>query len=320
LAHYRYLLGYDKMELRQLRYIIAVAEEGNVTRAAERLGIQPPPLSRQIRAVEHEVDAQLFRRKPRGVELTDAGRAFIENARAVLAQVDHTFETTRRTARGERGCISVGYSSSIAFHPLVPRIVREFRQAFPLVTVTLSEGFPDNLIERVRIDQIDVAFIRRTTSKPESVDSVLLLEEPMVVAVPSGHALIQRDRGRNAPLLLKALAGETFLLGPPTSQSDAFVAACRAAGFSARVGQSVPNISSRLNLIAAGLGIAVVAASLQHIRIEGVVFRHLKGIGHVKAPLSVASRRGDTSPVVRQFLKLTKQAARNFRVDDRKAS
>src|SRR5262249_54569756 len=161
---YRYLPGHSKMELRQLRYMIAVAEEGNVTRAAERLGIQTPPLSRQIRVIEREVDAQLFQRKARGVELTDAGRAFIESARAVLAQVDHTFETTRRTARGERGSISVGYSSSIAFHPLVPRIVREFRRALPQVTVTLLEGVGgDSLVESIRLDQIDVAFMRNAT-------------------------------------------------------------------------------------------------------------------------------------------------------------
>src|SRR3989442_6347262 len=130
------------MELRQLRYVIAVAEERNITRAAERLGMQPPPLSRQIRAIEREIDVQLFRRKPRGVELTDAGRAFLDNARAVLAQVDHTFATTPRTARGEQGRISVAYSSSVAFHPLVPRVIREFREAFPLVTVTCVDSTP----------------------------------------------------------------------------------------------------------------------------------------------------------------------------------
>src|SRR5437867_11246677 len=121
------------MELRHLRYFIAVAEEGHVTRAAERLGMQQPPLSQRIKAIERELDVQLLRRKGRGVELTDAGRAFLDNARAMLAQFDHTFETTRRTARGEQGRISVSYSSSVAFHPLVPRIIREFREAFPLV-------------------------------------------------------------------------------------------------------------------------------------------------------------------------------------------
>ena len=313
------------MELRQLRYVIAVAEERNVTRAAERLGMQPPPLSRQIRAIEREIDVQLFRRKPRGVELTDAGRAFLDNARAVLAQVDHTFETTRRTARGEQGRISVSYSSSVAFHPLVPRIIREFREAFPLVTVTLVEGYPDDLIERMRSDQIDVSFIRRLAPKLEGVDIALLLEEPMVVALPSGHTLAQSDDGRAAALSLKALAGETFILfgaphGALNMQSSAFVAACHAAGFNPRVGQVVPHISSRLNLIAAGLGIAVVAASLQHIKIEGVAFRRVSGVGQLRAPLSLATRRGDSSPVVRQFLKLAKRTARNFHVDDRKAS
>src|SRR5258707_10343969 len=105
-----YSLGMT-MELRHLRYFIAVAEEGNITRAAERLDMQPPPLSRQIKAIERELDVQLFRRKARGVELTDAGRTFLDNARSVLAQVDNTFEATRRTARGEQGRICVAYSS-----------------------------------------------------------------------------------------------------------------------------------------------------------------------------------------------------------------
>jgi DNA-binding transcriptional LysR family regulator len=313
------------MELRQLRYIIAVAEERNITRAAERLGMQPPPLSRQIRAIEREIDAQLFRRKPRGVELTDAGHAFLDNARAVLAQVDHTLEATRRTARGEQGRIAVAYSSTVAFHPLIPRVIREFREAFPLVTVTLMEGYPEHLIERMQNDQIDVSFIRRLAPKLGGVDIALLLEEPMVVALPSGHTLAQGDDGRGAALSLKALAGETFILfgDPPHGdwllRNSAFVAACHAAGFSPRVGEVVPHISSRLNLIAAGLGIAVVAASLQHVKIEGLAFRRLKGAAQLKAPLSLASRRGDPSPVVRQFLKLAKQTARNSHADEEKS-
>jgi DNA-binding transcriptional LysR family regulator len=309
------------MELRQLRYFIAVAEERNITRAAERLGLQPPPLSRQIRAIEREIDAQLFRRKARGVELTDAGRAFLDNARAVLAQVDHTFETTRRTARGEQGRISVAYSSTVAFHPLIPRVIREFREAFPLVTVTLMEGYPEHLIERMQNDQIDISFIRRLAPKLAGVDIALLHEESMLVALPSRHRLAQGDDG--TALSLKVLAGETFILfgDPPHGdwllRNSAFVAACHAAGFSPRVGQVVPYISSRLNLIAAGFGIAVVAASLENVRIKGLAFRRLKGATQLKAPLSLAFRRGDPSPVVRQFLKLAKRTARNYHADER---
>lgn len=301
--------------------MVAVAEEQNLTRAAERLGIQPPPLSRQIRAVEREMNAQLFRRKARGVELTEAGRVFLDNARAVLAKIDHSFEATRRTARGEQGSISVAYSSSVAFHPLVPRTIRKFREAFPLVMVTLVEGYPGNLVERLQNDQIDVCFIRRLV-EPDlgGIDIVLLQEEPMFVALPTGHRLAQGDDG-GAALSLKALAGETFVLfGDPDrdalQRNSAFIAACHAAGFSPRISQAVPYISSRLNLIAAGLGVAVVAASLQHVKIEGLAFRRLKGAAQLKAPLSLAFRRGDSSPAVRQFLKLAKQTSRNC-ADDR---
>src|SRR5262249_676064 len=138
------------MELRHLRYVIAVAEEGHITRAAERLGIQQPPLSRQIKAIEQEIDAKLFRRTPWGGELTDARRAVRDNARAVLAQVDRTVETTRRTARGEQGRISVGYTTGAAFHPVVPRIIFAFKESFPLVSLELVEGVPDDLVERMR--------------------------------------------------------------------------------------------------------------------------------------------------------------------------
>src|SRR5260221_4490000 len=112
------------MELRHLRYFIAVAEERHVTRAAERLGMQQPPLSQQIRALERELDVQLFRRKPRGVELTDAGRALLDDARIILAHLDHAFATTRLTARGELGRIVVGFARSAPFAPIVPCVIR----------------------------------------------------------------------------------------------------------------------------------------------------------------------------------------------------
>jgi DNA-binding transcriptional LysR family regulator len=175
------------MELRHLRYIIAVAEEGHITRAAERLGIQQPPLSRLIKAVEQEIKVQLFRRVPRGVELTDAGRTFLDGARATFANLDRTLESARRTARGEQGRISVAFTGSIAFHPLVPRVIREFRETFPLVAVTLAEGNPAELIECIEGDRLDAAFIRMNSAKPEGLVFHPLLVEPMVVALPEGH-------------------------------------------------------------------------------------------------------------------------------------
>src|SRR5262249_40698648 len=271
------------MELRQLRYFVVVAEEGHITRAAERLGMQQPPLSRQIQAIERELDVQLLRRKARGVELTEAGRAFLDNARATLAQLDQTFDATRRTARGEQGRISVGYTSGAAFHPLVPRIIREFREAFPLVAVTPADGFPNDLVERTRSGQFDVAFIRTSVARPDGVVIEALLEETLGVALPSGHGLARGKNRSDTALTLKALAGETFIVngrahGALTMQSNALIAACEAAGFTPHIGHVVANNQSRLNLVAAGLGIAFISESMQRMTVEGVVFRRLKGV------------------------------------------
>src|SRR5215510_6729080 len=159
-----YFIGMT-MELRHLRYFIAVAEEGHITRAAERLGMQPP-LSRQIKAIEREVDVQLFRRKARGVELTDAGRAFLDDARAMLGHLDHAFDTARRIARGEQGRIAAGYT---LFHPLVPRVIRDYRQAFPLVSLAVEESSPHDLIEQMQNGKIDIAFISGPVGDQEGV-------------------------------------------------------------------------------------------------------------------------------------------------------
>src|SRR5262245_12980008 len=184
------------MELRHLRYFIAVAEERHITRAAERLGMQQPPLSRQIRELERELDVQLFRRMARGVELTDAGRAFLDGARATLANLDLSSEAARRTARGEKGRIFLGYPGAAAFHPLVPRIIRELQVALPLVSLkTTAEGFPDDLVERLRHDEIDIAVLPTPVAIPEGVVVDLLREDPLVVALPAGHALARTKNG-----------------------------------------------------------------------------------------------------------------------------
>ena len=193
------------MELRHLRYFIAVAEERHVTRAAERLGMQQPPLSQQIRALERELDVQLFRRLPRGVELTDAGAALLADARAILSHIDHAFATTKRTARGEQGQVAVGFTSSAPFNPFVPRIIRAYRDAFPLVSLTLDEGGTTDLIEDLRSERIDAAFIRTAIANQEGLVVSTLLQEPMVLALPRGHVLARRETASKG-LALKAFA------------------------------------------------------------------------------------------------------------------
>jgi DNA-binding transcriptional LysR family regulator len=308
------------IELRHLRYFIVVAEEGHITRAAERLGMQQPPLSQRIKAIERELDVQLFHRKARGVELTEAGHAFLDNARAMLAQYEHTFEATRRTARGEQGRLCVGVTPTGPFHPFVPRVIRAFRETFPLVSLTLEECLSPELLKRLRNEQMDAAFLRTPMAEPEDLVINSLLEESMVVALPSTHALAQNDG--DAVLSLKDFAGEIFIVyarqhGP--GLYDATTAACLKAGFSPRLGQEAPRITSALSLVAAGLGISVVPASLQRMAMDGVTYRRLKGAAQPKAVLSLASRRGDPSAVVRHFLNLVRRAARNFHDDPGKS-
>lgn len=305
------------MELRHLRYFIAVAEEGHITRAAERLGIQQPPLSQQIRSIERELDVQLFRRKPRGVELTDAGAAFLCDARATLAQLDQAVETTRRTARGEQGRLCVGVTSTSSFHPLVARSIRSFSEARPKVSVTLVESLSNELLESLRNQRMDAAFIRTSPASSQGLALHSLLDEPMVAALPSGHPLAKP--AKDTAVSLKRLAAETFILyGPPgTGMYDTIIAACHAAGFNPKVGnigastQQGPRIGSTLSLVAAGVGITFVPASLQRMNIEGVAYRRVKAVAPPTAKLSLASRRGDPSAIVKEFLMIVRSVARS---------
>src|SRR5262245_13668770 len=306
------------MELRHIRYFIAVAEEGRIAWAAERLGMQQPPLSQQIKALERELDVQLFRRKARGVELTEAGRAFLDNARTMLTQLDHTCETTRRTARGEQGRICVGFTPSSPFHPFVPRVIRAFREAYPLVSLSLEEHPSNALVERLRNEQIDAAFVRTTFANPEGVTVEPLMDELLVVALSTGHLLARSSGGDNAAISIKALAGETFIIQGSRLGLGLYastIAACHTAGFTPRIGPEASNFASTLNLVAVGLGVSVVPGSLQRMHIDGVAYRRLKGSDQLRIPLDLASRRGDPSAVVRHFVKLVKQAAKDFQVD-----
>ena len=302
------------MELRHLRQFVAVAEEAHVTRAAERLGMQQPPLSQRIKAIELELDVKLLHRKARGVELTEAGRVFLDNARAILAQYDHTFKSTRSAARGEQGRLRVGIMPTAPFHPLVPSSIRAFRAAFPLVSLTLDECLRTEAIERLRNEQLDVAFLRALL--PEAKDLVVtqLLVEPMVVALPAEHELARDD----CALSFSDFADETFIiyarqLGP--AFYEATMAACLKSGFSPRLGQEAPRITSALSLVAAGLGVSVVPACMQRMTMDGVVYRRLKGAERPTAVLTLASRRAEASPVVRNLLGLVKRTAKDFSSD-----
>ena len=300
------------MELRHLRYFVAVAEEGHITRAAERLGIQQPPLSHQIKALERELGVQLFRRLPRGVELTEAGRSFIEDARAALARVGQGVEAAKRAARGEQGHLRLAVPPTAPFHPFVPQVILAFREAYPLVSLTMEENLRMETLEQLRGGQMDVAFLRASIAAPEGLVVHPLLEEPMVAALPSGHPLARSAPSQDAALPLRALAGETFIAyarqqGP--ALYEAMAAACLQAGFSPQLGQEAPRISTALSLVATGFGVTLVPASMRRMALEGVTYRDLAGAAQARAFLSIAARRDDSSGIVRNFVALVRRAA-----------
>lgn len=295
------------IELRRLRYLVTVADEGHITRAAERLGIQQPPLTRQIRGLETELGVTLFERLPRGMRTTEAGRVVVEAARDVLARADRIRETAQRAARGEQGRLAIGYTSSAAFHPFVTQRIRAFRRARPGVLLDLAEDGTPELTQGLRDERLDVAFLRSSSTDMSGLNIEPLLEERMVAAVPSGHRLAGAGK---APLA--DFAEETFVFyRRPTGPGlhDAIMAACLAAGFSPIVGQEAPRMTSTLSLVASGLGVSITPASMQRMNVEGVEFVRLKGAKSLVAPLLLATRRRDRSTLVDAFRREVRAAA-----------
>lgn len=296
------------MDLRHLRYFLAVAEEQHVTRAAERLGIQQAPLSQQIKALERELNAQLFRRKPRGVELTAAGQALRKEALAILESVELAVSTTQRVARGEAGSLRIGLTTSACFHPFPSQAIRSFREAYPQVTIQFEQNSTPALIERLQGGQIDAGIIRTALGQPAGIEILPLIEEAMVVALPTGHPLAVRRS-----LTLKAIEQETFIGYPRAAGAglyDAVIAACMANGFSPKIGYDSPQIVSTLNLVAAAMGVAVVPASMQRLHLDGVTYRPLSGALQPRGLLNLATRPDPgATPVVQAFLDVMKAAA-----------
>jgi DNA-binding transcriptional LysR family regulator len=295
------------MELRHLRYFLAVAEELNFTRAAERLGINQPPLSLQIRQFEKEIGTPLFRRKARGVELTNAGKLMLEEARVILKQVEQAKTGVRRRGRGETGRINIGSSGGTYFHPLVPTIIREYRTHYPDVVISPAASNTPLLVARLRAGKIDVAILRPPISDGEGLALEQLVDEPFVIVVPGGHPLSART---SAPL--SALAAEPLVLFPRElnpSNYDLIIAACIHSGFRPKLGQEAPQVVSIMPMVAAGLGFSIVPRSLARICRDGVAHLSIEGDGP-RALISLAHRRDDRSSAVQNFVAVARRLVR----------
>ena len=294
------------MELRHLRYFVAVAEELHFTRAAERLGIKQPPLSLQIRQLEQEIGTALFHRLTRGVELTEAGTLLLDDAHRILDQVERTKTSIQTRARGETGRIHVGFAGATYFQPLVPDIIRSYRKTYPGVVLSPEQSNTPHLIAGLLSGAIDVAFVRPPLSDGEGLAVQPLVEEHMRIVLPAAHP---RADSRSMPL--SALAQETLILFPRTigpGLHDSIIASCQRAGFSPALGQDAPQISSIVYLVAAGFGVSIVPQSIEQIHAEGVTYLRIDG-DEPRAPIGLAYRKEEHSMAVRNFVALARRSA-----------
>jgi DNA-binding transcriptional LysR family regulator len=298
------------MELRHLRYFLAVAEQLNFTRAAKQLHIAQPPLTQQIKALEAELGVTLIDRSAYRIALTPAGKAFAVEVSRILGDVRNAALTAQRAEKGASGRVRVGFTESASFNPLVTSTFRRYRSRFPELEVSLEEHPSTVLAAALREDRLDVAFLRPPLADNSGLVMNIMEKEEMVVAMPRSDRLARRRSVK-----LNELANHDFILYPRALRpglADAVVTACEQAGFRPKVCQYAPQLSSTINLVAASLGISIVPKSMQAMQARNVSYVRLSGLP-VTAPLSIAYRDGERSFLLRGFLDIVREMVKGER-------
>ena len=264
------------MELRHLRYFVAVAEELNFTRAAERLNMAQPPLSTQIRALEEELGARLFDRDKRRVDLTQAGRQMLVRARAILSAADAAVKETRRAAAGDIGELQLGYAASAMFTELLPAALRVFRKALPNVQLIVHEMTSRDQLYAIHDRQLDVGILRRPDMPvPPGVRMEEWYTASLVAAIPKGHPLAKKSA-----IAVADLQDQPLIAYPRDAGVGLYwriIDLCVKAGFQPRIVREARDASVMIGLVSAGIGIAIVPSDTQCIRLDGVVYRRMQG-------------------------------------------
>ena len=290
------------IDIRQLRYFQAVAEELHFGRAAARLSIAQPALSRQIQQIEAELGTPLLRRTQRRVDLLPAGALLLERSRAIQQELERAIADARRTGAGELGRLAVGFIHSSTYG-LLPSIVGRFRQLYPGIELELHEMPITAQHAALASGAIEIGLLRVQAAPPE-LDVVPVMPDPFVLAVPLGHPLAGRTRTR-----LKAVAGDPFVMfsrdGAPLFHARV-QAMCEQAGFAPRVVQHATQIHTVVGLVGAGLGVAVVPASGRNLHPRNVRFVQIADKAE-PVHIALAWRRGHATPAAHSFRKVTQE-------------
>lgn len=291
------------MELRHLRYFTTAVCEGSVTKAAKRLNIAQPPLSRQIRQLEEEVGVLLLEPGSRPLRTTDAGRFFFEHALSILDRTEALQMMTRRVGHIERDRFGIGFVGSILYGPL-PGMLRRFQTTYPSIRIEMQELTSVQQVTALKDGSIDVGF-GRLHVEDAMIQREVLIEEPLVVALPIGHSLLDRAE----PLSLAALISEPLIVYPVTprpSYADQVLSILRQRGLKPALTREVRELQTALGLVAAGVGLSIVPDAVQRFRRDEIVYRALQD-QTATSPIIMCSRASDQSPEVAEFLKLVQE-------------
>ena len=290
------------MELRQLRYFLAVAEAMNFSRAAEQLQMAQPPLSRQIHQLEKELGVELFHRHKRQIQLTEVGKVFLAEARQILERIDQGLKIVERASRGEVGQLVIGFEGSSTYD-VIPVSLKTYRERFPDVDLTLYAMTTEEQMQALLEGRISAGFVV-SPRKDTHLTIEPILREPLVLALPENHPLATQRQVR-----VRSLEREPFIMFQRhrgCGLYDSAIALCKRAGFSPRVIQEADEMQVILGFVAAGLGVALLSASVQHFQRPGVVYRTLLP-GTPKVVLALAWQHNNIAPVLQAFVQVVKE-------------
>ncbi|WJV54554.1 LysR family transcriptional regulator [Prodigiosinella aquatilis] len=294
------------MELRYLRYFVAVASTHHFTRAAEILGISQPPLSQQIQKLEREIGTPLFKRLTRGVEMTEAGEAFYQDANHILQLTDSAIDRVRSIARGESGSINVGFSCAVTFHPLILMLLRRYRQHFPSVKLQPREEHIQQILESLRNRNTDIAFVRLPCDIGEEFDGEILTDEPMQLVLPDNHPLSKQTQ-----IQLSDLNQEPLIIFPrelSPSLYDMTIRACYLGGYEPKINPLAPHITATISMVASGFGVSFIPKSLSCIQ-TGNVSYHEVDTPHLTTQIAAIWRAHERSAAIMNMVQLLRQLA-----------
>jgi DNA-binding transcriptional LysR family regulator len=288
------------MELRHLRYFVAVGEEQHYGRGAQRLRVAQPALSRQIQDLERELGFKLFDRLSRGVKLSAAGKLFLEESRRILRQVDEAINRAKRVAVGQLGTLRVGFVESMSWHGVVPDSFRQFRERQPEAELEITPLSSAGQIEAVRSGQLDAGFVFTIAEVDRKLAKLEIAFVDLLLAVPKGHRL-----GKSKALRLRDLSGVSFIWFPRRESPlfyDQLMHACYRGGLkSPKIVQEGVNEATILSLVSCGLGVAFVSSATRWRCPESVGLVTVKDL-NLPLPFALIWRRDNGSPLLARFV------------------